>query len=61
MNDLDLSEVCDIPEDNNINLSDFETIGDETLDHSTFSSTAATNVQLWRRKPSPRLVTKRNR
>ena len=68
VSDLNLSEVSVVSEDNNItiiggdnsllhDLSDFKLLSDETLDHSPFSSTAATNMLLLEREvPSPLLL-----
>jgi len=69
VSDLDLSEVSLISEDNDItiiggdnsllhDLSDFRLLSDETLDHSPFSSTAATNMLLLEKEviPSPLLL-----
>ena len=68
VSDLNLSEVSLVSEDNDItiiggdnslvhDLSDFKLLSDETLDHSPFSSTAATNMLLLEREvPSPLLL-----
>lgn len=69
VSDLNLSEVSIFSEDNDItiiggdnsimhDLSDFKLLTDETLDHSPFSSTAATNVLLLEKEvlPSPLLL-----